>query len=146
MTRDEANKLIASYAESLGGKVDPLNQNNMAALTTGEADLFFTFHQSFFPNKPAQLECSARVYRFRAEPKPELLAALKAEPGKGTSTGGGDVDYEEQNKGLFLTRMYSEVPAAEQFRQDMSALMQASKQWSTEVLQRVSQQVFHPGP
>jgi hypothetical protein len=52
------------------------------------------------------------------------------------------VDYEPENKSLFLTRMYTQAPPQTAFVEDMKRLMRASLMWSGEVLQRVASSVF----
>lgn len=141
MTREEANRLIQSYAGHHGGRVSELNMQNMTALSVGGADLFFTFHQSFFNDKEPSLEVSAVIYKFRKEPDPKILEAFKAEHAAGTPAAGGELDYEPENKGLYLTRFYSKVPDQEAFNGELDALGAASRTWGGEVLERVANKV-----
>lgn len=141
MTRDEANRLIKSFASHHGGTVSELNMQNMTGLSVGGADLFFTFHQSFFSSKEPQLEVSALIYRFRKEPNPAILEGFKAEHAAGTPAAGGELDYEPENKGLYLTRFYGTVPSETAFHTEVDALAEASKRWSHEVLERVANKV-----
>lgn len=141
MTREEANRLVQSFAKAQGGEVSALNLNNMTALSLGDADLFFTFHQPLVPNQKTRLEVSALIYRFRKEPDPRMLAGFREEQEKGTPTGGGELDFETENKGLYLTRFYEQVPAQETFNDELLALAKASKTWGREVLERVANKV-----
>lgn len=141
MTREAANTLIQTFARSQGGEVSGLNMNNMAALSMGDADLFFTFHQSLFASQEPTLEVSALIYRFRTEPNPAILKGFNEEHESGTPAGGGEVDYEPQNKGLYLTRKYESVPTQDAFNEDLVALAKASKVWGREVLERVANKV-----
>ena len=61
----------------------------------------------------------------------------------GTDTGGGTVDYEPENKSLFLSRTYTQAPPQTAFIEDMKRLMKASLVWGDEVLDRVASGVFH---
>jgi len=141
MTRDEANRLIQSFAQSQGGQVSGLNMNNMSGLSLGESDLFFTFHQPLLPNQPTKLEVSALIYRFRKDPDPEILAGFREEQAAGTPSGGGEVDFEPENKGLYLTRFYEKVPDQDTFNAQLLELAKASKVWGREVLERVANKV-----
>ena len=141
MTREEANTLIQTFARSQGGEVSGLNMNNMTGLSLGDSDLFFTFHQSMFAHKEPSLEVSALIYRFRADPDPRILQGFKDEHEAGTPSGGGEVDFEPENKGLYLTRSYTKVPTQDAFNADLIALAKASKAWGHEVLERVANKV-----
>lgn len=141
MTRDDANRLIKAFAGHHGGTVTELNLQNMTGLSVGGADLFFTFHQPLFSHKKPALEVSALIYRFRKPPNPKILEAFKAEHAAGTPAGGGEVDYEEENKGLYLTRFFEVVPSEDSFNTDVDALADASKTWGREVMERVANKV-----
>ena len=43
-------------------------------------------------------------------PKPGIIEGFQAEEKSGTDTGGGTVDYETENKSLFLSRTYTQAP------------------------------------
>ncbi|WNG27502.1 hypothetical protein F0U62_28400 [Cystobacter fuscus] len=137
MTRDEAQKLVQAYLLALKQPSEGLNPQGFGGAVIGEAQLYFEYH-----GKTQQLEASALVYKFRDRPKPGILEGFSAEEKAGTPTGGGVVDYEPENKSLFLSRSYASVPPVETFQQDMDQLMKASLQWSTEVLERVASRVF----
>jgi hypothetical protein len=143
MTREEAVRLIKSFAKSLSVETSGLNEKNFGGLSLGDAELYFEFHLPFFKDEPS-LECSALIYKFHKEPDPRILEGFKAEEKAGTPTGGGEVDYEPENKGLFLSRSYKKVVDEAAFTEDMKKLVEASRQWGGEVLERVSTRVFHP--
>ena len=63
---------------------------------------------------------------------------------EGTDSGGGTVDYEPENRSLFLSRTYTQVPDERAFGKDLKKLMKASLVWGREVLDRVASRVFHP--
>ena len=56
-------------------------------------------------------------------------------------TGGGKVDYETENKSLFLSRTYGVLPAEQQFKADLDRLLEASLTWGEEVFNRVADRV-----
>lgn len=141
MTREDANRLIKAFASHHGGTVSELNMQNMTGLSVGGSDLFFTFHQPLFSNKKPSLEVSALIYRFRKAPNPKILEGFQAEHAAGTPAGGGELDYEEENKGLYLTRFYETVPSEDAFNAEVDGLAAASKTWGREVLERVANKV-----
>jgi hypothetical protein len=140
MTADSARELVQWYVKSQGAVLSPgLNSRGFGGIMTGEAQLYFEYHED-----SKTLECSALVYRFHEPPKPGVLDGFKAEEKEGTDSGGGHVDYEPENRGLFLSRNYTTVPSGGDFAKDMRRLMKASAVWGHEVLDRVASRVFHP--
>jgi hypothetical protein len=140
MTREAAQRLVQTFVRPQGPLQSPgLNAEGFGGINTGDAQLYFEWHED-----TKALECSALVYRFHEPPKPGVLETFQAEEKEGTDTGGGTVDYEPENRGLFLSRTYTQVPDERAFAKDMKRLMKASLKWSEEVLDRVASRVFHP--
>ncbi|XXF80912.1 hypothetical protein P2318_14465 [Myxococcaceae bacterium GXIMD 01537] len=138
MTRDEAQQLVQSYLRALGQSQSPgLNAQGFGGVAVAEAQLYFEYHSD-----AQSLECSALIYKFRDAPKPGVLDGFRAEAKAGTDSGGGEVDYEPENKSLFLSRTYASVPADPAFAEDMKRLMKASVIWADEVMDRVATRVF----
>ncbi|WP_257456822.1 hypothetical protein [Archangium lipolyticum] len=137
MTRDEAQRLVQAFMKSLGQPSEGLNPQGFGGAMLGAAQLYFEYHS----DKQA-LEASALVYKFRDPPKPGVLDGFREEEKAGTDTGGGAVDYETENKSLFLSRIYSTPPSDAAFKEDMQRLTQASLVWGDEVLDRVASRVF----
>jgi hypothetical protein len=140
LTRESAQELVRWYVRSQGAVLSPgLNPQGFGGVAVGGAQVYFEYHED-----TKTLECSALVYRFNEPPKPGVVVGFEAEAREGTDTGGGTVDYERENRGLFLSRTYSEVPEGNAFAKDMSRLAKASVVWGSEVLDRVASRVFHP--
>jgi hypothetical protein len=139
MTRDEAQRLVQTFMQAVEQPSEGLNPQGFGGAMIGEAQLYFEYHD----DKQA-LEASALVYKFRDAPKPGILEGFQAEEKAGTDTGGGAVDYEKENKSLFLSRTYAKAPQDAAFLADMRRLMDASLVWSESVLDRVASRVFHP--
>jgi hypothetical protein len=137
MTRQEAEKLVAGLGKTYGVQAE-LSPGGFGGLSVDMASLFFEFSDA-----AQALECSALVYKFRDPPKPGIIEGFAAEAAAGTDTGGGQVDYEPQNKGLFLSRTYQMSPEPTKFEGEMKTLMKASLAWGEQVLPRVSERVFH---
>lgn len=138
MTREEAQKLVQDYMLTLKQPSEGLNPQGFGGAVVGDAQLYFEYH-----GKTQQLEASALVYRFRDRPKAGVIDGFKEEEKAGTNTGGGVVDYEPENKSLFLSRSYAEVPPVAAFQEHMKQLMEASREWGASVLERVASRVFN---
>jgi hypothetical protein len=137
MTRDEAQRLVQSFFRATGQTNSPgLNPQGFGGMVVGEAQLYFEYRSD-----EQALECSALIYKFRDPPKPGVLEGFQQEAKGGTDTGGGAVDYEPENKSLFLSRTYAQVPGEPAFAEDMKRLMNASLVWGGEVLDRVATRV-----
>ena len=140
MTREGAQRLVQSFVRPHGSlQSEGLNQEGFGGLIMGGAQLYFEWHE----DKQA-LECSALVYKFHDPPKPGVLETFQAEEKEGTDTGGGTVVYEPENRGLYLSRTYTQVPDERTFAKDLKRLMKVSLTWGHEVLDRVASRVFHP--
>ena len=138
MTREEAQRLAKALLAATGNPDSPgLNPQGFGGVAVEGAQLYFEWH-----DKEQALECSALIYKFKDAPKPGILEGFQAEEKSGTDTGGGTVDYETENKSLFLSRTYTQAPPQSSFVEDMKKLMKASLVWSDEVLDRVASRVF----
>lgn len=140
LTRERAGELVRWFVRSQGAALSPgLNAQGFGGLSLDGAQVYFEYHEA-----SGVLECSALVYRFSEPPKPGVIAGFEAEAAEGTDTGGGTVDYERENRGLFLSREYTTMPVGADFSRDMKRLGAASLVWGREVLDRVASRVFHP--
>ena len=140
MTREAAQRLVQSFVRPEANPQSPgLNPEGFGGLVMGGAQLYFEWHED-----TQALECSALVYKFHEPPKPGVIETFQAEEKEGTDTGGGTVDYEPENRGLYLSRTYTQAPDERAFGKDMKRLMKASLKWGDEVLDRVASRVFHP--
>ena len=138
MMRDDAARMVQNYFESYGLVSPGLNKNNFGGAAIGEREIYFEYD----PLVNA-LKCSALIYKFQVEPKTGILEKFREEE-LDTDTGGGKVDYEPENRGLYLSRIYSETVEPQQVRKDLDQLTRASKVWGQEVLDRVAAKAFHP--
>jgi hypothetical protein len=136
LNRDDAVRMIRGFFKSHGVDSPGLNESNLGGASIGE-------YQVYFEYEPANqtLKCSALVYRFRDEPKPGVIEAFEAEE-KSADAGGGFLEYQRVNKGLYLTRSYADVVSDEEFAEDLKRLMNASMIYGDQVLDRVASKVF----
>ena len=130
--------MVQSFFRIYGGDSPGLNDNNLGGAVVGEHQIYFEYQ----PHKEL-LKCRALVYRFQAEPRPGVIEAFKQEEQTASAdTGGGTVDYEPENKGLYLSREYAETVSDEEFAESLGELMKASRVYGDEVLDRVASKVF----
>lgn len=138
MTREEAQRLAQALLASTGNPDSPgLNPQGFGGVAIDKAQLYFEWH-----DKEQALECSALIHKFSGSPKPGIIEGFQQEQKSGTDTGGGTVDFETENKSLFLSRTYTQAPPQSSFIEDMKKLMKASIVWSDEVVERVATRVF----
>ena len=141
MTREEAADTVGAFLAALGVREGPVfaGRDALGAMV-GAAELYF----EYLPGEGA-LKTSALVYRFRGAPDRRVLEAFaREERGGATPTGGGELEYRDEVRGLFLARTYAETVPAEDFASDARQLAGASLVWGREVAARVASQVFHP--
>jgi hypothetical protein len=139
MTRDQAVKLIQALFKSQNAESEGLNENNLGGLSVGDLQIYFEYQ----PDR-GLLNCSALIYRFRQTPKPGVLEGFEQEERSGkTDTGGGRFEYQQENKGVYLSRSYTEPVADSEFISDIENLMLATRTWGGEVLERVASSVFN---
>jgi len=138
MTRDEAVEMVRAYFRYYGLNSPGLNEKNLGGAAIGEYQIYFEYLAA-----QEGLKCSALVYRFHDEPKEGVIDALKAEQrAKTTNTGDGVLDYEAENRGLYLSRTYVEKISNDKFARDLERLMKASELYGDQVLDRVAERVF----
>lgn len=139
LPREAAVKMIQAFLRSHGVKSVGLNDNNLGGLELGGQVLYF----EYLPGRRA-LRANALVYRFRKPPRRGVLDGFQQEQKAGTDSAGGTVEYQADNRGLFLSRVYA-APAPEQgFAAEMDRLAQAAERWREQVLPRVAARVFPP--
>jgi hypothetical protein len=129
MNKEEVITLIQSFLKDFGIDSSPgLNKNNLGGVSLGEAQLYFEY-------RDGSLACSALVYKFKKTANQKVIQALKGEEDS-TDTGGGQVEFQEENNSVFLTRLYDELPDLEDFKTEMEALVSASNIWNSQVMDR----------
>jgi hypothetical protein len=135
MTKDQATHLWQSLLESYGMTgSEGLNSEGVGGISVLGGEVY----AEFTPESSA-LDCSAFICpwpgKFDADAFRKLhgLAAPEGE----FDTAGGELNYQPENNGLFLTRRYRTAPPAIQFANEIDALMQASVKWDEDVVDLV---------
>lgn len=139
LSREAAIQMIQGFGEAHHLKTIGLNEKNLGGIEINLDRVFF----EYVPEQKT-LKSSVLIYKFHQPPKPGLIEAFQKEEKAGTDTGGGTVEYQPENQGLFLTRIYKNYTGRSQFGKDIEKLMNAGKYWSNEVLDRVASKFFHP--
>ncbi|HET6976027.1 MAG TPA: hypothetical protein VFI24_06875 [Pyrinomonadaceae bacterium] len=136
LNRDDAVRMIQGFFKSHGVDSPGLNENNLGGASIGEEQVYFEYEP-----EAQSLKCSALVYRFRNEPKPGVIEEFETEA-KTIDTGGGVLEYQPENKGLYLSREYKALVGDEEFAADLRRLLMASRVYGDQVLDRVAKNVF----
>ena len=84
-----------------------------------------------------KLKCWALIFQFDRPPSDGFLCACLEEADRGADTGGGTVEYDPRDRGLYLTRSYTSRIGVVQLSADLRRLQEASEAWGDEVLDRV---------
>ena len=139
ITRDEAVRMVRAYFKSHGLESPGLNEHNLGGAAVGENQIYFEYQPAL-----RALKCSALIYKFHDDPKPGVLEGFKVEEQRMTTdAAGAKLEYEPENKGLYLSRTYTEpIPDAE-FGRDLTIMMKASDVYGEQVLDRVADKVFN---
>lgn len=142
LSREAAVHLVQAVARSFKLESPGLNSHDLGGFAVaGGAQVYF----QYVPAERA-LHTYALIYKFHRPPRPGVLDGFQAEQKAGTDTGGGTVEYQIENRGLYLSRTYTAPPDDQTFVAETMRLMRASQVWGGPVLERVSAKVFHPGP
>ena len=133
MNRDEAIQTIQAFAKSLEVETKGLNKSNLGGLQVGEAEVWFEYVEA-----EGALHCSALIFQFDQEENPAIVEACRNEAKAGANTGGGAIEYQPENKGIYLTRVYAKTVPPENFEKDMTRLLEASQEWSEDVFPKAA--------
>ena len=151
MKQEEALKLVAEFLKThgLAGTTTEDDAAMAAASDEGKGeDLFAGGDPEIafrYVSEKGVLKCYVLIYQFAEDPKPGVLEACRSEASNpSTEMGGGQLEYDETDKGLYLIRSYQDPVSVEQLSTDLFRLQEASVSWGEDVLGRVASQVFHP--
>jgi hypothetical protein len=132
VTRDEAARSVRALFAEIGQTSEGLNAEGLGGIGLGETDVYFEHRAD------GALKCSARIYRFRAAPKRKVLEAFRqVERARGCDTGGGRFEFQPDNGGIYLSRLYAEAVDSGAFVEDVKRLALAAAEWRTKVTPRV---------
>ncbi|MCD9185727.1 MAG: hypothetical protein LUM44_04800 [Pyrinomonadaceae bacterium] len=135
MTKEEAKQILEAFFSRLGEKASFFDGRDFAKARIGEAVVGFEYDEA-----DGVLSCEALIYRFRREPRDEILDAAFAEENE---NGGGRVVYDSETLSLYLQCDFQEAVAETEFFEQIHELAVASLHWNSGILTRVAEKVSH---
>jgi hypothetical protein len=129
MQKEEAINLIKAFLAANEFPLDDFNEdNNYFQTMVDEEVMAFNFRDEI-------LTCSALIYQFNKEPKPQISAAIDEEAQAETR---GKIKYEADKKMLYILQSFTESIEEQEFIESINTLAEAGKNWRIEVLDRVA--------
>jgi hypothetical protein len=129
MTREEAKLQTKVFFHRLGETTSSFfEKKTHIEARIGESVIGFEYDES-----EEILSAQALIYRFRDEPKDDILDAVFAEETE-TNTGGGRVVFNSENLAFYLQRDFQEKVGEHVFYEGINKLAQASLHWHSEIL------------
>ncbi len=129
MQKHEAINLIKTFLTANEFPLDDFNSdNNYFQTMVDEEIIAFNFCDEI-------LTCSALIYQFHKDPKPQILTAIDEEAKAETR---GEIKYEADNKTLYILQKFTESIDEAEFIESINTLAEAGKDWRIEVLDRVA--------
>lgn len=135
MTKEEAKQMLKAFFSRLGEKASFFDGKDFAKARIGEAVVGFEYDDA-----DGVLSGEALIYRFRREPRDEILDAAFAEENE---NGGGRVVYDSESLSLYLQRDFTETIEDAEFFERIHELAIASLRWNGEILSRIAEKVSH---
>ena len=134
MTKAEAKQQIEAFFRRLGEKKASFFDDKLhAEARIGESLIGFEFDET-----EEILSAQALIYRFRKEPKDEVLDAVFAEENESNS-GGGRLVFNSENYAFYLQRDFREKIGDNVFYEGINRLAQASLRWNSEILSQAAE-------
>lgn len=151
MKQEEALKLVDEFLRAHGLSGSRTEDDAAAAAASDEGkgeDLFAGGDPEIafrYIAETGVLKCYVLIYQFADDPKPGVVETCRSEAAApNTEMGGGELEYDSADRGLYLSRSYTDPVSVEQLSTDLFRLQEASVAWGEDVLGRVADQVFRP--
>lgn len=133
MTKEEAKQQVEAFFRRLGEKASFFDGKNHVETRIGETVIGFEYDET-----EETLSAQALIYRFRSEPKDEVLDAVFGEENESNS-GGGRVVFNSENRAFYLQRDFREKVGENVFYEAVNKLAQASLRWNGEILMQAAE-------
>lgn len=133
MTRAEAKLQIEAFFRRLGEKASFFDDKSYVETRIGETLIGFEYDEA-----EEILSAQALIYRFRSEPKDNILDAIFGEESDATS-GGGRVVFNSETFTFYLQRDFTEKVGENVFYEAINKLGQASLRWNNEILTKAAE-------
>jgi hypothetical protein len=135
MTKEEAKQQLEAFFRTLGIEAAVPDEKNHVQARVGESVLGFEYDEA-----DGSLSCQALIYRFRREPRDEILDALFAAESE-TNNGGGRIVFDSEAFSLYLQRDFTEKTDERLFYEQVNRLARASLEWNGEIVGQAAAQV-----
>ena len=132
MTKEEASQQIEVFFRRVGLSPLLFEDKNFVKARLGESFLGFEYDAS-----DGLLSCQALIYRFRREPREEILNAVFAE--ESSENDHGRIVFESRDFSLYLQRDVAEKIDDDLFFEQVNQLARASLKWNSEILGQVAE-------
>ena len=140
MQQEDAVGIVRGFLEAHGLNQDPSDlAEDQEDEETREWEPDITFQ--ILP-EDGTLKCWALIHQFSEPPSDTLLQAGEAEAASHAPLGGGALEYDPEDQGLYLTRTYRDRVTLETLETDLRALQDASDLWAEEILDRVFDRAY----
>ncbi len=133
MKKDETEKLLADFFARFGKASFAFGQSNFVKANIGEAVIGFEYQKD-----EQTLTCRALIYRFRRQPRTEILRQITVAAENDRTTDAGDVSFDPQSLTLSLVKNYSRKINSRLFAAQMQQLAATSLIWSSTILGQVA--------
>ncbi len=137
MKKQEAINLLKAFFNAKEIPIDELNEDNnyfQIQLETEIVAFNYRLNEDAFT-------VSSLIYQFHDQPKPQVLNAIELEAEKEMYY---QIQYEPENKTLYVTKTYTTNVSEELFIKEVDEIISTSKKWSSETLDHIASKVFHP--
>ncbi|HLM02423.1 MAG TPA: type III secretion system chaperone [Pyrinomonadaceae bacterium] len=135
MNREEAKQQLENFFRRLGSEASLFNEQKFVQARVGESFVGFEFDEA-----DDVLSCQALIYRFRREPRDEVLDALFAEETP-VNNGGGRIVFDSKTFALYLQRDFAEKIDDASFYEQVNQLARASLIWNGEIVEHAAAKV-----
>lgn len=133
MTKTEAKQQVEAFFHRLGENASFFDEQNHAEARIGEAVIGFEYDEA-----QEILSAQALIFRFRSEPKDNILDAVFGEESE-ANRGGGRVVFNSENLAFYLQRDFQEKVGENVFYEGINKLAQASLRWNSEILMQAAE-------
>lgn len=134
MTDTEAERQVKDFLAryEMSPDVSALRAGKVFGVMLGSAEVFFIYDAA-----TETLHAHALIFRFpatspTATPPPALLLEIERENLASSAKNTGKLNYQPENKGLYLSQAFTEAIAPETFYDQMQKLTVASLIWARE--------------
>lgn len=137
MKKEEALKLIRAFFETYEMPASAIDESNTYfQMMIGTSIVAFNYREEM-----GELTASSLIYQFHLPAQSKILQAIEAEAARENRA---EIKYDAETKNLYSAKVYDEPIDESIFVKDVEAIIKAASEWSTEILDQIASEVFHP--